>query len=109
MVEIRIEGDWVVVRVDGDSDATSAPGIAQVVEDVQKAEQRNLRFDLAAVEFMDSQGLNVLAQAHRRAKQRGRRIEVGNASEMIQTTLRLTGLGYLLDGDLAKSVERHEG
>ena len=99
MVEIRVEGDWVLVRLDGDIDVASAPGIAQVVEDVQKAEQRNLRFDLVAVDFMDSQGLNLVAQAHRRAKELGRRIEVSNASEMIGTTFELTGLGYLLEVD----------
>ena len=55
----------VVVRVQGEVDAATAPRMAEVL-DVQLASERWVVLDLSSVDFMDLHGLAVLMRASRR-------------------------------------------
>jgi anti-anti-sigma factor len=57
----------VVVRVQGEVDAATAPRMAQTV-DAQLARRRRVVLDLSEVEFMDLHGLAVLMRASRRTR-----------------------------------------
>lgn len=96
MVEVTHSDDWAVVRLEGDVDVATAPAVRDVVERLQAEGQRYVRFDAASVKFMDSQGLNVLAGAHKRAQALGGRIEVVGASAELRTVFGVTGLDWLL-------------
>lgn len=96
MAEVTHETDWAVIRLEGDVDVATAPSIRELVERVQAEGHRNVRFNAAAVEFMDSQGLNMLAGAYKRAQALGGRIEVVGASPELRTVFSATGLDWLL-------------
>jgi anti-anti-sigma factor len=57
----------VVVRVQGEVDAATAPRMGQTV-DAQLARRRRVVLNLSEVEFMDLHGLAVLMRASRRAR-----------------------------------------
>ena len=57
----------VVVRVQGEVDAATAPRMGQVI-DAQVARRRSVVLDLSDVEFMDLHGLAVLMRASRRTR-----------------------------------------
>jgi anti-sigma B factor antagonist len=96
MVEVTHNDGWAVVRLEGDIDVATAPGIREVVEALQAKGQRFIRFDATGVAFMDSQGLNLLAGAHKRAQSLGGRIEVAGAPPELQTVFGFSGLEWLL-------------
>jgi anti-anti-sigma factor len=57
----------VVVRVQGEVDAATAPRMGQTV-DAQRARRRRVVLNLSEVEFLDLHGLAVLMRASRRAR-----------------------------------------
>ena len=57
----------MVVRVQGEVDAATAPHMGQTV-DAQLARRRRVVLNLSEVEFMDLHGLAVLMRASRRAR-----------------------------------------
>jgi len=59
----------VLVRVQGEVDAATAPRMAEVV-DRQLAAERRVVLDLSSVDFMDLHGLAVLMRAARRDRSR---------------------------------------
>jgi anti-anti-sigma factor len=63
-VSLEDHGRVVVVRVQGEVDAATAPRMAEVL-DVQLASERWVVLDLSSVEFMDLHGLAVLMRASR--------------------------------------------
>lgn len=105
MVEVTHDHDWAVVRLEGDVDVATAPALRDVVERLQADGQRYVRFDAASVKFMDSQGLNLLAGAHKRAQALGGRIEVVGASGELRTVFSVTGLDWLLAANGAPSAD----
>ena len=64
-VSLEDHGRVVVVRVQGEVDAATAPRMAEVL-DRQLASERRVVLDLSNVEFMDLHGLAVLMRAARR-------------------------------------------
>jgi anti-sigma B factor antagonist len=52
--------------------------------------------DLGAVTFLDSSGVHALVTAYRAALDRGRRLNIVNASGMVAHVLAITGVGGLL-------------
>jgi anti-anti-sigma factor len=66
-VSLEDHGRVVVVRVQGEVDAATAPRMAEVL-DVQLAAERRVVLDLSSVEFMDLHGLAVLMRASRRER-----------------------------------------
>jgi anti-anti-sigma factor len=63
-VSLEDHGRVVVVRVQGEVDAATAPRMAEVL-DTQLASERRVVLDLSDVEFMDLHGLGVLMRAAR--------------------------------------------
>jgi anti-anti-sigma factor len=60
----------VVVRVQGEVDAATAPRMGQAI-DAPLARRRRIVLDLSEVEFMDLHGLAVLMRASRRTRVEG--------------------------------------
>jgi anti-sigma B factor antagonist len=69
-VSLDDRGSAVVVRVQGEVDAATAPRMGQAV-DAQLARRRPVVLDLSEVEFMDLHGLAVLMRASRRTRAEG--------------------------------------
>jgi anti-sigma B factor antagonist len=66
-VSLEDHGSAVVVRVQGEVDAATAPRMGQAI-DAQLARRRTIVLDLSEVEFMDLHGLAVLMRASRRTR-----------------------------------------
>ncbi len=97
-IAIEHHEDRVLVTLRGELDLSTAPALAAALRDAMLDANSEIVVDLAALEFIDASGLNVLAGAETHAEQHGARLAVINASPLAQRMLRLTGLDHLLSG-----------
>jgi anti-sigma B factor antagonist len=72
-IEVRekIDGETLVLSVDGELDLGSVPVLAQQVDAQAVGEGDALTLDLSGVTFMDSSGLRLLIEINERAKRDG--------------------------------------
>jgi anti-sigma B factor antagonist len=85
-----------VVRIVGDVDAASAPELVEVVLGLLHGGIATVIIDCEGIEFIDSAGLNVLVDAHRRARIHGGRIILRRRSAIRRRLLSTTGLDSVL-------------
>jgi anti-sigma B factor antagonist len=78
----------VVVRITGELDMSSAPGIRAAMERVLVSEPTRIVLDLSGLEFVDSSGLAVLLQAAERAPD----IVLRNPTGIVRRVIEATGL-----------------
>jgi len=69
-------GDSVVVGLDGDVDIQVADQVRADLAEIEATEPRVLVLDLSQTTFLDSAGMALIAAAHGRAQQAGRRLVV---------------------------------
>ena len=95
MVKLRIDetlrGDGLCVAVAGEVDAHTAPQLRVALLDAVSRHQ-SVTVDLAAVTFMDSQGLAVLLRARQKAESRGCCLRLERVPARVMKLLRITGL-----------------
>lgn len=93
---LRIEKERVLVTTDGELDMATAGGLRECL--VQACEQSlPVVADFAAVTFVDSSALAVLASANRHIRDNGCHLTVINCSPRVLTTMTLTGLTAVID------------
>ena len=102
----RDVGRRAVVAVAGEVDIASSPALQSELEAALDAGARELWVDLCATTFMDSSGLHVLVQLHRRAEELRRRVTVICPPGNVRRVLDLTGVVKELHvrDDLAAAV-----
>lgn len=81
-------GRAVVVRVQGEVDAATAPHMGEAVDGLL-AERRRIVLDLADVDFMDLHGLAVLLRATRRANGDGASFSLARPAPCVRRLLEL--------------------
>lgn len=90
----------VVVRVVGELDLATAPGLDDVLSSVCSTPVERVMVDFSRLTFLSAAGLHVLVAAHNRLLSAGRKgLVVRGASGITRRVLQLTGLTGLL-GDL---------
>lgn len=91
-------GGEVVIRLGGDCDASSLPGLNELLHGVVAAEPREVVVDLEHVTFIDSVTLASLTAAAKRVRQHGGSFRVVRAAASeVRRAFEVTGLDkYLL-------------
>ena len=89
-VVVSHAGDTDVVAPSGAIDIATAPAVRRAL--IATVGGRRLVLDLRGVEFMDSSGLQLLVQEHRRARERGGTFAITQGCTQVQRLLDLAGL-----------------
>jgi anti-anti-sigma factor len=84
------------LAVTGEIDVHTAPDLAAAMAD---ADRPSLTVDLSQVSFIDSSGLRVLIEGHRRALESGATLRLTNPSDTVRRLLDISGLDDYLDVD----------
>ena len=87
----------VVVEVQGDLDAARVPRVRALLEDAVGLRPQQLVVDLSGCSFLDSSGLTVLLDAHRRLARVGAVLTLRGCSPRVLRLLSLTGLQRVFD------------
>ncbi len=75
-LQTETEGSSALVRIRGDLDLQVVDQVADAVARIESDEPELLVIDLSRLSFMDSTGMGVIAAAHIRAGDAGRRFAV---------------------------------
>ncbi len=96
-IEIEQVGGHAVVRMVGDLDAVSAPGLRSCLAGLLDGGASDLEVELASVPFCDSTGLGVLVGVHRRLLELGGHLAVLHPRPAVRHLLEISGLDRILD------------
>jgi len=77
-----LDGDMLLVRVEGEVDMSSAPRLLDALNAVSDA-VRLVIIDLTHVSFLDSSGLNTLVRAQRQLAPRGIALRIVSPSDRV--------------------------
>ena len=94
-LQVRSEahGEWHVVVVSGELDAETVPTLAGHLEETH---QRQVVVDLAELSFMDSTGLALMVDWHRRLDAGGGEFRLASLRPAVHKLFRLTDLTGVL-------------
>lgn len=84
-----------IVRLVGEIDIGCAPRIYSLMWQTTERGKRALVINLAALEFMDSSGLQILLRLREKLRVEGKRVLLISPAPQIQKLLRLTGFDKL--------------
>ena len=98
-IDVSVSGSSAVLVASGEIDSTSAPVLRQHLDTLLEDDLQELVIDLGQVSFLDSAGLCVLANAHRRAARQDVRMRVLASSRAVVRPLQITGLWELLHAE----------
>jgi anti-anti-sigma factor len=90
-------GRAVTVAVSGDVDGDTAPVLRDRLVDVLEGQgNRSVSVDLSGMTFIDSSGLSVLVDMHRRAAERGADFVLRNARATTMRVFDIVGMSEIL-------------
>ncbi|MUL43964.1 STAS domain-containing protein [Streptomonospora sp. PA3] len=108
-IPVRSEGDVVVVSPEGELDAVTSPGLAEVLDRILAAEPlcRGIVIDLSGVGFCDSRCIGVLVSAYRQARDLGVGLAVAAPQRSVLRLLVIAGIDQVLriEEDTGHAVE----
>jgi anti-anti-sigma factor len=93
----RVGPQVVVVEVQGDLDAARVPRVRALLADAVGMRPQQLVVDLSGCSFLDSAGLTVLLEVHRRLARVGALLTLRGCSPRVVRLLSLTGLQRVFD------------
>ena len=101
-VDTQFRNDAIVLRVTGNLDFETSGLLAAPLHTLQLDGRTDLVVDLSEVGLIDSTGLTVLIEAHRRGLLRGRTLLIRGASDQALRLFTLTGADreLTIDADL---------
>ena len=91
--EVVVDGSDVYVTVVGEIDLATGAALRGRLDQVIASTAGTVVLDLAGVGFIDSSGLRVLVETHRRLAAMNRSLRVHDPSAPTRRVLRITGLG----------------
>jgi anti-sigma B factor antagonist len=91
MVDAR-EGQTVTLQARGEIDASTAAEMRRHLEEALDGDATRVVADLTEVDFLDSAGLGVLVEAHRRLEEADRALVVRVSNPSTVRVLAITGM-----------------
>jgi anti-sigma B factor antagonist len=91
-IDMRQDAHHVVIVIGGELDIASAPRLQAKIDEAERSGASEVVVDLGAVSFIDSSGVNVLVQLHRRARAGAQELLILPGPPQVQRVFRLTGL-----------------
>ncbi|MDT0304357.1 STAS domain-containing protein [Streptomonospora wellingtoniae] len=108
-IPVRAEGDVVVIAPEGELDAVTSPGLADVLDELLTAEPRwrGIVIDLSRVGFCDSRCIGVLVSAYRQARDHGVGLAVAAPQRSVLRLFVIAGIDQVLriEEDTGHAVE----
>ena len=86
------QGDEHVISLSGELDLANVGALQSEVLRIESSDCSNIVFDLRKLEFLDSTGVAVLAETHRRATDRGTKVSVAVADGPVRRVLQVSGM-----------------
>jgi anti-sigma B factor antagonist len=105
VIELGSAGSDLVVSVRGELDMTLAPDLYRSLASVASDDYTGVVIDLSAVEFVDSSGLGVLVNAHRRAQSSGSNLQMRLPEGSARFPFEVTGLDAVFGSQWETSSE----
>lgn len=81
-----------VVRLAGELDLSTVPMFVATVDDLLDTGATEVELDMTDLSFIDSSGVGAYVAAHRRARERGTRLWVGERSALVGRVLQISGV-----------------
>ena len=85
-------GDDDVLHMDGELDLANVGALQSELLRIEQDGSPGLVFDLRGLNFLDSTGIHLLAEAHRRATGRGAKVSVAVADGAVRRVLQVSGM-----------------
>ncbi|RFU37596.1 anti-sigma factor antagonist [Actinomadura logoneensis] len=98
------DDDRATISARGSIDLHSSDELRARLTELLDAGERAVVVDLAAVDFCDSSGLNVLVRAYKHARAQNASLTVTGAYGRVENVLRTTGLDRFLLGEAEEGV-----
>jgi anti-sigma B factor antagonist len=90
-------GDSVVVGFDGDVDIQVARDVRAQLEEIEASSPPVIVLDLSRTTFLDSAGMALIAAAHGRARDAGRRLLVVRPRLGVDQAFKVSGVEQIFD------------
>jgi anti-sigma B factor antagonist len=91
--------DVLVLSLCGELDLASSAALERELAAAEMAGPERLVVDLSGFEFIDSSGLHTLVRAHRRARENGHQLSLGQGPRAVQRLFELTNFVQLFSFD----------
>ena len=91
-IEVEGNGTSRTVKLHGECDIASAPGLREVLRPLIPPEVTQLTVDVSGLDFIDSTGLGVIVGALRRLREAGGDLAVSGAKGAVLRVLEVTRL-----------------
>lgn len=91
-IDVESEAGTTRIRLDGELDIHTAPGVAEAVRSALEGGADTVVFDAGNLRFCDSSGIQVLVQARERLVADGGRLRIEGVHGSVQKVLSVTGL-----------------
>ncbi len=83
----------LIVRLDGELDHHTAEEMRKEIDkEIDKNNCKNVIFDLASVNFMDSSGIGVVIGRYKKVSKRGGQVAVVNVNSRVERIFKMSGL-----------------
>jgi stage II sporulation protein AA (anti-sigma F factor antagonist) len=95
-LQSETEGSSALLTIRGDLDLQVIQRVVDALTPIESTEPDLLIIDLSGVTFMDSSGMGVIAAAHARAVEAGRRFFIVNPPPGVRDAFEVSGLDKVI-------------
>jgi anti-anti-sigma factor len=95
-VHADVRGDWAVVVVSGELDVETVRQLSDRLDEVITAAPSGVVMDFGKLSFIDSAGLSLVVDAHRRVEAAGGQLRLASVQPFVYKLFRVTQLTEVL-------------